>query len=60
MGTSKEVSSMEEVTGKLRYEKDSRRFNRFQVETTVGIVGVVYIPKGDELPKKVILDVVKE
>lgn len=47
---------MKEVTGKFRYEKDSKRFHRFQVETDEGVVGTIYVPKNiKEMPKKLVL-----
>jgi len=48
----------QEVKGKFRYEQDSKRYHRFQIETdTAGIVGIVYVPKGIEtMPKKLILE----
>ena len=49
----------EEITGLFRYEKDSKRFHRFQVETEEGIVGTVYVPKSIEtMPQRLILDYV--
>ncbi len=46
-----------EVTGKFRYEQDSKRFHRFKIETDAGIVGTVYIPKDKQsMPKKLILE----
>ena len=48
--------SEKEITGKFRYEQDSKRFHRFQIETDAGIVGMVYVPKNIEaMPKKLIL-----
>ncbi len=48
--------SEKEVTGRFRYEQDSKRFHRFQIETDAGIVGTVYVPKDVEaMPKKLIL-----
>ena len=46
-----------EVKGFFRYEQDSKRYHRFQIETEAGIVGNVYIPKNIEtIPKKLSLD----
>ena len=48
--------SEKEVAGKFRYEQDSKRCHRFQIETDIGIVGTVYVPKTIEaMPKKLIL-----
>ena len=44
------------ITGIFRYEQDSKRFHRFQIETDCGIVGTVYVPKDIEvMPKKLVL-----
>jgi len=48
-----------EIIGQFRFDQDSKRFHRFQIETKCGIVGTVYIPKdmgGDKLPKKITLE----
>ena len=46
-----------EVKGFFRYEQDSKRYHRFQIETEAGIVGTVYISKNIEaMPKKLSLD----
>jgi len=46
-----------EVRGKFRYEQDSKRYHRFQIETDAGIVGTVYIPKDKEsMPKRIVLE----
>ena len=48
-----------EITGKFKFDQDSKRFHRFQIETESGIVGTVYIPKemgGEKLPKKITLE----
>jgi len=51
------MSKEKEVKGLFRYEQDSKRFHRFQIETDAGIVGTVYIPKDiDGMPKKLILE----
>lgn len=51
------MSEKKEIKGKFRYEQDSKRFHRFQIETDAGIVGTVYVPKGIEtMPKKLILE----
>ncbi len=47
----------DEITGKFRYEQDSKRYHRFQIETDAGIVGTVYVAKDKEtMPKKLILE----
>ena len=48
-----------EITGQFRFDQDSKRFHRFQIETDVGVVGTLYIPKdlgGSKLPKKITLE----
>jgi len=46
--------SEKETTGKFRYEQDSKRYHRFQIETDAGIVGV---PKNIKaMPKKLVLE----
>ena len=50
-----------EVNGQFRFDQDSKRFHRFKIETDVGVVGTIYIPKdmgGSKLPKKMILEYV--
>ena len=51
------MSEEKEITGKFRFDQDSKRFHRFQVETDVGIVGTIYVPKDKEsMPKKITLE----
>ena len=51
------ISEKEEVRGKFRYEKDSKRYHRFKIETDAGIVGTVYVSKdAQEMPKRLILE----
>ena len=46
-----------EIKGQFRFDQDSKRFHRFQIETDVGIVGTLYVPKNKEsMPKKIILE----
>jgi len=55
------VADKKEIKGQFRFDQDSKHFHRFKIETELGIVGTVYIPKdmgGDKLPKKIILDYV--
>jgi hypothetical protein len=57
------MEEKKEVTGLFRFDQDSKRFHRFQIETNVGIVGTVYIPKdlgGEKLPKKITLEYVSK
>ena len=51
------MNEKEEIKGRFRYEQDSKRFHRFQIETEAGIVGTVYVPKDIEaMPKKLALE----
>lgn len=51
------MSEKKEIKGLFRYEQDSKRFHRFQIETESGIVGTVYVPKGlKPMPKKLVLE----
>ena len=45
-----------EIEGKFRFERDTKRFHRFQVEFEENITGTIYISKDIEpMPKKLIL-----
>ncbi|MBW1692648.1 MAG: hypothetical protein JRJ41_00530 [Deltaproteobacteria bacterium] len=45
------------LTRSVKYEKDSKRYHRFQIETDVGIVGSICVPKSIErVPKKLIFE----
>ena len=51
------MSEEKEIKGLFKYEKDSKRYHRFQIETDAGIVGTIYVPKDMEpMPKKLILE----
>jgi len=53
------MTAEKEIKGLFRYEKDSKRYHRFNVELEkgVGIVGNIYVPKGiDPMPKKITLE----
>ena len=57
------MDQKKEINGKFRFDQDSKRFHRFQIETESGIVGTVYIPKemgGSKLPKKITLEYAKK
>ena len=46
-----------EVQGNFRYDKDSKRYHRFQIETDSGVTGTVYLPKDlKPIPRKLILE----
>ena len=51
------MDEKKEIIGKFKFDQDSKRFHRFQIETDVGIVGTIYIPKDKEsMPKKITLE----
>ncbi len=51
-------TEQKEIKGKFRYEQDSKRFHRFQIETDCGIVGTVYVSKNKKaIPERIILDI---
>ena len=51
------MSNEQEIKGKLRFNKDSKRYHRFNIETDEGIVGTVYVPKDSKsTPKRLILE----
>lgn len=37
------------------YDKDSKRFHRFLIDGGQEITGTIYIPKGKEIPERVIV-----
>jgi hypothetical protein len=41
---------MEKVTAV--YDQDSKRYHRFIIEDGQGVVGTIYISKGEEVPKE--------
>ena len=43
------------------FDKDSRKFHRFVIDEGQGLVGAIYIPKSQDVPKEVtiILEVQK-
>lgn len=50
-----------EINGQFRFDKDSKRFHRFKIETDEGIVGTIYVPKdNDGIPEKLILAYAKK
>lgn len=51
------MDQKKEITGQFRFDQDSKRCHRFQIETDVGIVGTIYVPKNKEtMPKKITLE----
>ena len=50
-------SKGEEIKGTFVFERNSKTYHRFRIETDAGIVGSVYIPKDmDPIPAKIILE----
>jgi len=45
---------MEKVTA--TFDQDTRRFHRFIIDEGQGITGVIYIPKGEEVPDQVTIE----
>jgi hypothetical protein len=46
-----------EIQGVFRYDKNSKRYHRFQVETESGITGTIYLPKDlKPIPRMMILE----
>ena len=54
------MNEMKEVKGKFEYEKDSKRYHRFKIESKEGIVGNLYVPKDGAIPDRIILDNAKK
>ena len=54
------MSESQTLQGKFRYDKDTKRCYRFQIELDSGINGTVYIPRGiaGGIPKQIILEYV--
>lgn len=51
------MSEQKEINGKFRYERDSKRFHRFKIETEDGVTGSVYVPRDKTtMPKKITLE----
>ncbi len=49
------MEEAKELKGTLKYERDSRRYKRFRIESDSGVVGAIYIPK-DMQPERIVLD----
>ena len=47
-----------EVTGKFKFDKDTKRTHRFQIIVDgSGVVGTIYIPKeSDRMPERIVLE----
>ena len=43
------------------YDRDSKRYHRYIIDEGQGVVGNIYIPKGDDIPKQAVINLrVKE
>jgi hypothetical protein len=43
------------------FDRDSKRYHRYLIDEGQGVVGTIYIPKGKEIPKEMIIELkVKE
>jgi len=44
--------------GKLTatFDKDSRRFHRFVIDEGQGVVGMIYVPRGEDVPDRVTIE----
>ena len=38
------------------YDQDSKRYHRYIIDEGQGIVGNIYIPKEDDIPKQVVIN----
>ncbi len=55
--TAQPETNDEEIRGEFRYQQDSKRYHRFQIETDAGVVGTLYVPKDAEaIPQKIVLE----
>ena len=51
------MTEKNEIQGMFRYDKDSKRYHRFQVETESGVIGTIYLPKDlKPMPRKLVLE----
>ena len=51
------MTEQKEITGKFRYDQDSKRFHRFKIENDDGVTGSLYVPRDKTaMPKKIILE----
>jgi len=50
-----------EIKGTFKYEQDSKRYHRYRIEASGGIVRTLYIPKdAGEIPERIVLEEAKE
>jgi len=55
------MAETKEINGTFKYEQDSKRYHRYRIEASGGIVGTIYIPKdAEEIPERIILDDVEK
>ncbi len=55
------MEETKELKGTLKYERDSKRYKRFRIESDYGVVGTIYVPKDmKEQPERIVLDWAKD
>ena len=47
------MTEKKEITAS--YDQDSKRYHRYVIDDGQGIVGNIYVPKGKEIPKQVLI-----
>jgi hypothetical protein len=47
------MTEKKEITAS--YDQDSKRYHRYVIDEGQGIVGNIYVPKGKEIPKQVLI-----
>ena len=47
---------MSDKTIVASYDKDSKRYHRYIVDIGQGIVGNIYVPKSEQIPKKLTIE----
>ncbi len=53
------MSKEKEAKGTFQFDGDSKRYHRFAFQGDDGIVGNLYIPKGQDIPDRIVLTNVK-
>lgn len=48
------MEDKKEVTA--TFDQDSKRYHRYIIDEGQGIVGTIYIPKGREIPREVVVN----
>jgi len=51
------MTQKNQIEGTFKYDKDTKRMHRFQVETEFGVTGTIYLPKDlKPMPRTLILE----